>query len=308
MSFNAQALKERMTANIQAQQSAEKGVDQLLDKDTTELMQISLDKIKPNPAQPRKRFDESELLKLADSIQDAGLISPITVRKVPGMDQYHIVAGERRYRAHQMLNKKTISCVVIKINDQQNALMALAENLSRQDLTDYEIAKAVSLFEKDFPNRKEYAKAIGVTRQKLYRLLSFEKLPRVIISILEDTPDLFSCAQADRLATIAKGVDEDAFVDAALKGFDEMRENRLTESALPDFVKDLLESPEETEIAPQTRLAKSTLLKRTISVGGQTMGKIKQDAKKLTVELSNESLSDDKQKRLFDFLEELLNS
>ena len=72
---------------------------------------ILLSKIKPNPNQPRKNFDDKALKQLAQSIEEKGLISPITVRK--SNSKYIIVAGERRYRAHKLLNKKRILAYVI---------------------------------------------------------------------------------------------------------------------------------------------------------------------------------------------------
>ena len=101
---------------------------------------ILLSKIKPNPNQPRKNFEDKSLKQLAQSIDEKGLISPITVKKVD--NKYTIVAGERRYRAHKLLNKKRILAYVIDADTPKDVMyMALIENIQREDLNPIEEAK-----------------------------------------------------------------------------------------------------------------------------------------------------------------------
>ena len=106
---------------------------------TKEIRQIPIWAIKPDPAQPRKDFDEDELQELAQSIHRNGLLSPITV-KTNGDGEHIIIAGERRYRAHQILDTETIECIVY--NGSNGKELQLIENINRKDLNYMELAEA----------------------------------------------------------------------------------------------------------------------------------------------------------------------
>ena len=97
--------------------------------------------IVPNPWQPRQLFNEAKLTQLAESIREAGLVQPIVVRRAA--TGYQIVAGERRWRAHKMIGKDTIKVVIIEISDEEMAMLALVENVAREDLSDYEVARSI---------------------------------------------------------------------------------------------------------------------------------------------------------------------
>src|SRR5258707_2721627 len=100
--------------------------------------QLPLAEIVPNPWQPRRVFNEAKLSELAESIREVGLMQPIVVRRVESA--YQIVAGERRWRAHKILGVEHIKTVVIECSDQDMIVLALVENMDRDDLTDYEVA------------------------------------------------------------------------------------------------------------------------------------------------------------------------
>ena len=104
----------------------------------TELLRT--DRIIPNPFQPRKEFNEETLQELTASIRENGLIQPITVRK--NGDHFEIIAGERRFRACQLLNWETIPAVIIEADDEDMAQLALIENIQREDLSAIEEANA----------------------------------------------------------------------------------------------------------------------------------------------------------------------
>ena len=101
---------------------------------------LPLDRIAPNPRQPRKSFDEYSLMELASSIRQHGLLQPITVRAAGG--GYEIVMGERRYRACLMLGFTHIDAFILPAGEEESALLALIENLQRQDLHYFEEAEA----------------------------------------------------------------------------------------------------------------------------------------------------------------------
>src|SRR5471030_2201255 len=128
--------------------------------------------ILPNPWQPRRVFNEAKLTELAESIREVGLMQPIVVRRMG--DDYQIVAGERRWRSHKMLGIDAIKAVVVECSDADMAVLALVENVSREDLSDYEVATSMRQTEKEFPDRKRMAEALGMSRSGLYQFLSFE--------------------------------------------------------------------------------------------------------------------------------------
>lgn len=123
-----------------------RGIDALIGKIETgkeTITKIPLDKIVPNKYQPRKNFDENSIKELAQSIKENGLAQPILVTRIPGEDKYEIIAGERRYRACKFLNWKEIDAIVKnEIDDEKKLIIALIENLQREDLNPVEKANA----------------------------------------------------------------------------------------------------------------------------------------------------------------------
>lgn len=159
--------------------------------------QLPVSDIVPNPWQPRRVFNEAKLSDLAESIREVGLMQPVVVRRVDS--DYQIVAGERRWRAHKMLGLETVKTVVVECSDADMAVLALVENVSRDDLSDYEIATSLRKTEKEFPDRKRMAEALGMSRTGLYQFLSFEKLPNFILSDLDLHPRLLGGNAADAI-------------------------------------------------------------------------------------------------------------
>ena len=153
MSKLAQQLKAKLAQNLEIHAAADKGFDGFDGYKTSRLESIAISDIRPNPVQPRTEFDAKALQELADNIDKNGLLQPITVRQTA--QGYEIVAGERRFRATQLLGKTSIECKVKHITDQQNALLALSENLARKDLSDYETALAVEKIQDRFDNKTE---------------------------------------------------------------------------------------------------------------------------------------------------------
>ncbi len=175
--------------------------------------QLAVAEIVPNPWQPRRVFNDSKLSDLAESIREVGLMQPIVVRRAES--GYQIVAGERRWRAHKMLGAETINAVVAEPSDADMAVLALVENVSRDDLSDYEIALSIRQTEKEFPSRSRLAEALGLSRSGLYRFLSFAQLPDYIIRDLELQPFLLGGTAAEAFVTTIRKYGEAG--DAAAK-------------------------------------------------------------------------------------------
>jgi ParB family chromosome partitioning protein len=112
-----------------------------LTQERRKVVEISLDKIVPNPSQPRRIFAQNELDSLSESIRANGLLQPILVRK-KGFG-YELIAGERRLRACRIAGLKTVSCIVNDCDEKQSAIFAMLENLQRQDLQLFEEAEGI---------------------------------------------------------------------------------------------------------------------------------------------------------------------
>ena len=161
--------------------------------------QLAVSDIVANPWQPRRVFNEAKLSELAESIREVGLMQPIVVRR--SGDIYQIVAGERRWRSHKMIELATIKAVVVECSDADMAVLALVENVSRDDLSDYEVATSMRQTEKEFPDRKRMAEALGMSRSGLYQFLSFENLPDFIKKDLDIQPRLLGGTAAQAIVT-----------------------------------------------------------------------------------------------------------
>ena len=121
-------------------------------------------KVEPNPDQPRRDFDEEELQALADSIEEHGIIQPLTVREL-GSGYYQIIAGERRWRAARIANLQEVPVVVIEADDKKAMELALIENLQRQDLNPVEEALGYqSLMQDHGLTQEDAAKRVGKSR------------------------------------------------------------------------------------------------------------------------------------------------
>jgi len=145
--------------------------------DLPRIVEVDLDRITPNPDQPRKTFDEETLQELAASIEKHGLIQPVVVKETPG-ETYILVAGERRYRAHKLLDRATIAAIVTQGNPDE---IALIENLQREDLNPIEMAEALStMMDRYRYSQEELGRAIGKNRVTVNELLRLNTLPQKI--------------------------------------------------------------------------------------------------------------------------------
>lgn len=109
--------------------------------DESRILQIHVDRIFPNPHQPRTSFQPQELSRLAESIRQNGILQPLTVRQ--SGNSYQLIAGERRLRAARIAGLTTVPCIVMDMTDRNSAILALVENIQRQDLNCFEEAAAL---------------------------------------------------------------------------------------------------------------------------------------------------------------------
>ncbi len=158
----------------------------MFQKDKLKLTRLPVSKIMPNPSQPRKTFQEDELRALAQSIAENGLLQPITVRKEGGC--YYLVAGERRLRACKLAGLREIPAIITDCEPEDSAVLALLENIQRQDLQMFEQANAiVNLLREWQITQEEAAKRLGMSQSYLANKIRLLKLsPEEQAEILEN--------------------------------------------------------------------------------------------------------------------------
>lgn len=122
--------------------------------------------IRPNPAQPRKVFREDSLMELCESIRRHGILQPLSVRRIG--TGYELIAGERRLRAGMMAGLTEIPCIVMNMNDQESGMVALVENLQRQDLDFIEEARGISLLMTNWEmSQEQTARVLGKSQSAI---------------------------------------------------------------------------------------------------------------------------------------------
>lgn len=164
-------------------QALGRGLNALINMDDNEtdgssfISEVEISKIKPNPNQPRREFDDETMEELAASIKKIGVIQPVTLRELDdGM--YQIIAGERRYRASKMLDLKAIPAYVKTVDDENVMEMALIENIQREDLNAIEIALTYQkLMDTQSLTQQELSKRVGKKRATIANYIRLLRLP-----------------------------------------------------------------------------------------------------------------------------------
>ena len=161
--------------------------EKIIDESTKdEIVEISLDELRPNPYQPRKVFDEDKLQELSDSIKEHGVIQPIIVKK-SSIKGYEIIAGERRVKAAKMAGLVTIPAIIRDFTDQQMMEIALLENLQRENLNSIEEAMAYkSLIDSLNLTQEELANRLGKSRSHITNMLGLLSLPEEVKDLIVD--------------------------------------------------------------------------------------------------------------------------
>ncbi|KRK40698.1 ParB/RepB/Spo0J family partition protein [Loigolactobacillus bifermentans] len=239
------------------------------------VVMLPLKQLRPNPYQPRKQFDEAALQELAASIQKNGVFQPIIVRE--SVNGYEIVAGERRFRASEMVGKPTIPAIIRPVAESLMMQVAILENLQRADLNPLEEAEAYAAFMKRLKlTQAEVAKRLGKSRPYIANSLRLLTLPQAV-KILVQRQQL-STGQARTLLGLH---DKNQMVELAHKV---VREN-LTVRQVEKLVNQMNQVQPVSQTAPQkspylraseTRLAMRLGTKVNIATHGEK-GKIEID-------------------------------
>jgi len=219
-------------------QALGRGLDALLQTEeihlegSSNLCEVRMDDIRPNPDQPRRDFDDDSLQELANSIRQIGIIQPITLRDM-GDGTYIIIAGERRWRACQRVGLTTIPAYIRTVDDENMMEMALVENIQRQDLTALEVALAYqNLIERHNLTQDKLSERVGKNRATIANYLRLLKLPASIqVAIRNREIDM---GHARALLALSDP-------EAQLKVFAEMKKDHMSVRKIEDMVKQLSE-------------------------------------------------------------------
>lgn len=231
-------------------------------KVSSAIFQIEVDKIRPNPHQPRRDFDQESLQELAASIREVGMLQPVVVTKVErdtpsGTEvEYVLIAGERRLLAAKLLGLERVPAIVRRVDFERERLtMAIIENLQREGLNPIETARAFSRLQDEFAlTQREIATRLGKSREKIANTVRLLDLPAFIQEAL--IKDQISETHGRLLLAIPDPA-------AQKQLFDDILANRLTTRELKERVKPKKEKTlGETDLPPELKIFQEELSSR----------------------------------------------
>ena len=194
-----------------------------------QVLLIPSDSIYPNPNQPRKVFDQSELVNLAISIRMNGILQPITVREIE--NGYELVSGERRLRASKLAGLLNVPCIVVEVNSLKSAVFALIENLQRQNLGYFEEAQAINKLMKDFSlSQDEAARRLGKAPSTVSNKLRLLGLPEEARNLLSEN------GLSERHARALLRLQEEDIMEVLQKVIDRKLNVTQTEKLVDEYV------------------------------------------------------------------------
>jgi len=185
--YKKQSLGRGLSALLENQENdINSAQDSNADKLIGNIIELPIDQIKINPFQPRTNFEKDKISELANSIEQLGIIQPITVRKI-GFKSYQIISGERRFRAVSYLKIKSIPAYIRIANDQQSLEMALVENIQRENLDPIEIALCYQrLIDEIMLTQDQMSVRVGKKRSTISNYLRLLKLDPIIQTGIRD--------------------------------------------------------------------------------------------------------------------------
>ena len=191
-----------------------------------EIKQINITEIKPNRFQPRIKFDEKALQELANSIKKYGIIEPLILRKIP--NGYEVIAGERRLKAASLVGLTQVPAIIMEINDQASAELAIVENLQRQSLTPIEEAKAYQNLAGN-SNTKEIANLMSKEEKEINNKMKLLQLSKNVQEALQNNE--ISEGHAKALLQLENEQEENAMLER-------IKKERLTVKQVQDIIKE----------------------------------------------------------------------
>ncbi|MBR6121331.1 MAG: ParB/RepB/Spo0J family partition protein [Prevotella sp.] len=232
-----------------------RGLDALIDtsdvktQGSSNLNEIPIEQIEPNPDQPRREFDPTAMQELAASIQNMGIIAPITLRQV-APERYQIIAGERRWRASQMAGLKAIPAYIRTVEDENVMELALVENIQREDLNAIEIALAYEhLAETTGMTQEKISERVGKSRTAVTNYMRLLKLPAQIQMALKNHE--IDMGHARALLSLESP-------SMQLRIFNEVKKNQYSVRKVEEMVQ-MLKNGEDVQVAKKKIATKTQL-------------------------------------------------
>lgn len=149
----------------------------------TSMVELEIGQVRPNPRQPRRAFDDEAIQRLAESVKADGVVQPIVVRDVG--DGYEIVAGERRWRAARLAGLRAIPAIVRSADDRELLILALAENIAREDLNPIDQARAYAVLADELDlTQTEIARRVGKSRPAVANTMRLLELPDDVLELI----------------------------------------------------------------------------------------------------------------------------
>lgn len=254
------------------------------------ILSLRLEDIAPNPVQPRKHFDETELQELSESIGRYGILNPLTVRLRCG--RYELVAGERRLRAAKLAGLQEVPCILVDVNLEEAGLLALVENLQRKDLDFLEEAEGLRKLIRMFAlSQEEAARRIGKSQSAVANKLRLLKLPEDVLDSLRQNG--LSERHGRALLRLPDGESQRAALSVML-------EKGMNVSAAEHYVDELLTDrpappaeklrPKKTFVMKDMRVFLNTLshsveLMKQGGIGAQMQREEREDATVITISI-----------------------
>ncbi len=203
----------KRTPSKPRKKTPDKSDDGVSEETAGSIIYVDINDIKPNRDQPRKVFDEEKISELADSILEHGIIQPLVVRK--SGKAYEIVAGERRWRAARKAEIQKLPCIVREFTDEENMLVAIIENMQREDLNPVEEAMGLNEMIKAYGlTQEQVSRSVSKSRPYITNSLRLLKLPEKIQGYLAE--GLLSTGHARALLTIKPKDKQQAIADRVI--------------------------------------------------------------------------------------------
>ena len=227
-----------------------------------EIVELSLNDLRPNPYQPRKVFDDEALRELSDSIKEHGVFQPIIVKK--SIKGYDIIAGERRFRASKMAGLEKIPAIIRDFTDEQMMEIALLENLQREDLSVIEEALAYkSMIEHLNLTQDDLSRRVGKSRSHITNILGLLRLPGEVQQMVSDGRITMGHARAlsklesrDEILALANRIVDENLIVREIEGITstgdvakKVKINRKKEDSQYKYVEDLLRDKFDTKVS-----------------------------------------------------------
>ncbi len=173
-------LEQLFNDNLDVEEIEQRIIEEATNED---IIEVNLDELRPNPYQPRKKFDEEALKELSESIKEYGVFQPIIVKK--SIKGYYIVAGERRVRASKLAGLKTIPAIPRDFTDDQMMEIGLLENIQRENLNVMEEAEAYkSMLDNLHLTQEELSQKVGKSRSHITNIIGLLRLPKEVQNLV----------------------------------------------------------------------------------------------------------------------------